>query len=74
MEPKDDQKDEAAAESSRFAWIRTSKLSSKELSFQIENVAKVVFPTSFAIFVFVYFIVYAAILPHNEDNWKIQAS
>ncbi|KAG8200131.1 hypothetical protein JTE90_018919 [Oedothorax gibbosus] len=74
VEPKEDQKDEATVEITRFAWIRSSKLSSKELSFQIENVAKIVFPTSFAIFVFIYFIVYAAILPHNEDNWKIQAS
>ncbi|GIY97672.1 hypothetical protein CEXT_527841 [Caerostris extrusa] len=72
-----EKEEEVAADKSRFAWIRpyhcnARKLSSKELSFKIENIAKIVFPTLFSIFVFFYFITFAAVLPHNQDNWIIQ--
>ncbi|XP_055926951.1 glutamate-gated chloride channel-like [Argiope bruennichi] len=72
-----EKEEEVATETSRFAWIRpsnftTQRLTSKELSFKIENIAKVVFPTLFSIFVFFYFIIFAAVLPQNEDNWIIQ--
>ncbi|GFV28526.1 glutamate-gated chloride channel [Trichonephila clavipes] len=73
------EKEEEAAETSRFAWIRPSNcnprnLSPKELSFKIENIAKIVFPTLFAVFVIFYFIIFAGIMPHNKDNWIIQPS
>lgn len=72
-ESKDDNSDKL-----RIAWIRVTatdklaKMSSRELSFKIENTAKIVFPTLFTIFVLIYFIVFAAILPQGRDNWEIQ--
>ncbi|XP_054709314.1 glutamate-gated chloride channel-like [Uloborus diversus] len=76
---KDDEAGEKSTEKSRFAWIRVSaadrmtKMTSKELSFKIESLAKILFPSSFSIFVLVYFIVFAAILPQGHDNWAIQS-
>ncbi|XP_042896859.1 glutamate-gated chloride channel isoform X2 [Parasteatoda tepidariorum] len=75
-----DQKEKSEKkESSKFAWIRAheskfSRMTSRELSFKIESIAKILFPSLFTIFVCLYFIVFAGILPHNNENWEIQPS